>query len=196
MESEHVFTYWHILSMLDVFILLLDNFFIYIWNVNPFPCFSSGKHLAPTHSPCSPIHPLTFLVLTCPYTGHRADTGPSSSPTIDDQLGHHLLHIYQEPQVRPCVFFFFFFFLWSLDLFFLIRYFPHLHFQCYPKSPQYTHPPLPYPHTPTLWPWCPTVLEHIKFVCPMGLSFQWWKTRPSFDTYAARLKSSGVLVSS
>jgi hypothetical protein len=30
----------------------------------------------------------------------------------------------------------------------------------------------------------------------MGLSLQWWPTRPSFDTYAARVKSSGVLVSS
>jgi hypothetical protein len=30
----------------------------------------------------------------------------------------------------------------------------------------------------------------------MGLSFQWWPTRSSFDTYAARDKSSGVLVSS
>jgi hypothetical protein len=30
----------------------------------------------------------------------------------------------------------------------------------------------------------------------MGLSFQWWLTRSSFDTYAARVKSSGVLVSS
>jgi hypothetical protein len=30
----------------------------------------------------------------------------------------------------------------------------------------------------------------------MGLSFQQWPTRPSFDTYAARDKSSGVLVSS
>jgi hypothetical protein len=30
----------------------------------------------------------------------------------------------------------------------------------------------------------------------MGLCFRWWSTRPSFDTYAARVKSSGVLVSS
>ena len=30
----------------------------------------------------------------------------------------------------------------------------------------------------------------------MGLSFQWWPTRPSSDSYAARVKSSGVLVSS
>ena len=30
----------------------------------------------------------------------------------------------------------------------------------------------------------------------MGLSFHWWPTRPYFDTYATRIKSSGVLVSS
>ncbi|EDL00036.1 mCG146956 [Mus musculus] len=37
---------------------------------------------------------------------------------------------------------------------FLIRYFPHLHFQCYPKSPPYPPPtPLPYLPTPTFWPW-------------------------------------------
>jgi hypothetical protein len=30
----------------------------------------------------------------------------------------------------------------------------------------------------------------------MGLSFQWWPTRPSFDTYAAKDKSFRVLVSS
>ena len=30
----------------------------------------------------------------------------------------------------------------------------------------------------------------------MRLSLQWWPTRPSFDTYAAKDKSSGVLVSS
>jgi hypothetical protein len=39
-------------------------------------------------------------------------------------------------------------------------------------------------------------MGHIKFACPMGLSYQWWPTRPSFDTYAARDTSSGVLVSS
>jgi hypothetical protein len=60
----------------------------------------------------------------------------------------------------------------------------------------HTLPPLPYPPTPTFWPWRSPVLGHIKFACPMGLSFQWWPTRPSFDTYAARVKSSGVLVSS
>ena len=63
------------------------------------------------------------------------------------------------------------------------------------KSP-IPSPPLPYPLIPTFWPWHSPVLGHIKFACPMGFSFHWWPTRPSFDTYAARVKSSGVLVSS
>jgi hypothetical protein len=65
-----------------------------------------------------------------------------------------------------------------------------------PKVPHTHPPPLPYPHTPPFWPWHSPVLGHIKFASPMGLSFQWWLTRPSLDTYAARDKSSGVLVSS
>jgi hypothetical protein len=55
---------------------------------------------------------------------------------------------------------------------FLIRYFLHLHFQCYPKSPPYPLHPLPYPPTPTSWPWSSPVLSYIKFARPMGLSFQ------------------------
>jgi hypothetical protein len=81
-------------------------------------------------------------------------------------------------------------------IFLFITYFPQLHFQCYPKSPPYPPPHFPTHPFPFFWPWRSPVLGHIKFVCPMGLSFQWWPTRPSFDTYAARVKSSGVLVSS
>jgi hypothetical protein len=86
-------------------------------------------------------------------------------------------------------------FVFPVFLFFLIRYFSHLHFQCYPKGLPYpppqspTHPlPLFSPGVPLYW--------GIKFASPMGLSLQWWPTRPSFDTYAARDKSSGVLGSS
>jgi hypothetical protein len=74
--------------------------------------------------------------------------------------------------------------------FFFITYFPQLHFQCYPKSPPHP-PPLPYPPISIFWPWHSPVLGHIKFACPMGISFQRWPTRPSFDTYAGRVKSSG-----
>jgi hypothetical protein len=79
-------------------------------------------------------------------------------------------------------------------LFFLIRYFPRSHFQCYPKGPPYPPPPIPYLPTPPFWPWRSPVLGHIQFACPMGLSFQWWPIRPSFVTYAA--KDNRVLVSS
>jgi hypothetical protein len=68
---------------------------------------------------------------------------------------------------------------------FFISYFLHLHFKCYPKSS--LHPPsLPYPPTLTSWPWRSPVLGHIKFARPRGLSSQWWSTRPSSATYAAR----------
>jgi hypothetical protein len=77
---------------------------------------------------------------------------------------------------------------------FFITYFPQLHFQCYPKSPPYPPPHFPTHPFPFFWPWRSPVLGHIQFACPMGLSFQWWLTRPSFDTYAARVKSSRVLV--
>jgi hypothetical protein len=75
-----------------------------------------------------------------------------------------------------------------------IRYLFHLHFQCYSqKSPTRS----PHPPTPTSWPWHSPVLRHIKFAWPMGLSFHWWPTRASSDTYAARdMSSGGVLVSS
>ena len=77
------------------------------------------------------------------------------------------------------------------NYYFLIRYFLHLHFQCYPKSPPY--PLLPYQPTPTSWPWHSPVLRQIKFARLMGLSFQWWPTRPSSNTYAAReLSSRGI----
>ena len=52
--------------------------------------------------------------------------------------------------------------------------------------------PLPYSPTPTFWPSCSSVLRHIKFARTRGLSFHWWPTRPSTDTYAARDTSSSV----
>jgi hypothetical protein len=79
-----------------------------------------------------------------------------------------------------------------LFLFLFFRYFLHLHFKCYPKGPLYPPPArLPYPLTPTSWPWHSPVLGHIKFTRPRVLSSQWWPTRPSSDTYAARDTSSG-----
>jgi hypothetical protein len=39
-----------------------------------------------------------------PILEHRAFTGLRASPSINDRLGHPLLHMQIEPQVPPCVF--------------------------------------------------------------------------------------------
>jgi hypothetical protein len=83
----------------------------------------------------------------------------------------------------------------SPPLSFFIRYFLYLHFKCYPESSLYPPPALlPYPPTPSSWPWHSPVLRHIKFAIPRGLSSQWWPTRTSSATYAARDLSSGGAV--
>jgi hypothetical protein len=98
----------------------------------------------------------------------------SLDPGLVDSL-ESWLHLGDAPLSPPSSFLFFFYF------YFLIRYFLDLHFQCYSKSPPYLPPPLPYPPTPTSWPWHSPVLRHIKCARPMGLSFQWWPTMPSSD---------------
>jgi hypothetical protein len=44
--------------LLLLLLLLLDNFFIYISNVNTFPDFPCKYSLSPPYSPCSPTHAL------------------------------------------------------------------------------------------------------------------------------------------
>jgi hypothetical protein len=77
-----------------------------------------------------------------------------------------------------------------LFYFILIRYFFIYISNDIPKFPHTLPPTLPYPPTSTSWPWRSPVLRHIKFARPMGLSFHWWLTRPTSDTYAARDTSS------
>jgi hypothetical protein len=85
--------------------IYLDIFFIYISNAIPFPTIPSEYLLSPSPSPCSPNHPLSFLVLHFPILGHRTFSGPRASLLIVDRLGHPLQHIQLEPQVPPCVLF-------------------------------------------------------------------------------------------
>jgi hypothetical protein len=71
-----------------------------------------------------------------------------------------------------------------------IRYLAHLHFQCYTNSPPYPPTPTPLPaHSPFLALAFPCSGAY-KVCVSNGPLF------PSFDTYAARVQSSGVLVSS
>jgi hypothetical protein len=54
--------------------------------------------------------------------------------------------------------------LWNL---FVIRYFLHLHFKCYPPNPLYPSPALlPNTPTPASWPWHSPVLGHMIFTRP------------------------------
>jgi hypothetical protein len=71
------------------------------------------------------------------------------------------------PFFFPIVKIFFFFFLLAVFLIYTSN------FKYYPESSLYPPSLLPYPPTPTSWPWHSPVLGHIKFACPMGLSFQW-----------------------
>jgi hypothetical protein len=77
-----------------------------------------------------------------------------------------------------------------------MRYFPHLHFQCYSKSPPYPPTPLPYPPTPPFWPWRSPVLGHIKFASPLGLSSSDDRLGHLLIHMQLRDKSSRVLVGS
>ena len=57
---------------------------------------------------CSLTHPLPSHLSPpwhSPTLGHRAFTGPRSSPPIDVWQGHPLLHKQLEPWVSPCVLF-------------------------------------------------------------------------------------------
>jgi hypothetical protein len=86
----------------------------------------------------------------------------------------------------------YYFFFLCVCIFLFIKYFLYIHFKCYPESSLYPPSTLPpYPPTPASWPWHSPVLGHIKFAIPRGLSSQWWPTKPSSATYAARDTSSG-----
>jgi len=68
----------------------------------PWGCF----HTHPLPSTSSPWH--------SPTLGHRAFMGPRTSPPIDAQQGHPLLHMQLEPWVPACILFGWWFSLWEL----------------------------------------------------------------------------------
>jgi hypothetical protein len=85
-------------------------------------------------------------------------------------------------EFQPWLLFFFFF---LLGIYFIYIY------NAIPKVPNMFPHPLPHPPPPTFWPCRSPVLRHIKFARLMGLSFHWWPTRSSSDTYAARVTAPG-----
>jgi hypothetical protein len=122
------------------------------------------------------------------YPQHQRQRPVSGSQCAWDQPGGFQSQCYMVRQRKTTtkrlnfIYLYFFSFLIGIFLIYISN--------AIPKVP-HTHLP-----TPLFLPWRSPVLGHIKFASLMGLSFQWWPTGPSFDTYAARDKSSGVLVSS
>jgi hypothetical protein len=103
----------------SIFSLLLDIFFIYISNFMPFPGFPpKGPYSIPPppHPPLWSPNPPTFASLSwhSPTLGHRAFTGPRTSPPIDVRQVHSLLHMKLEPWVPTCVLFNWWFSPWEL----------------------------------------------------------------------------------
>jgi hypothetical protein len=106
-----------------------DIFFIYVSNVIPFPGFPSpfpgfpkGKPLVACPLPLliNPPTPSSWL-WHFPTQAHRAFTGLRTSPPIDDQLGHPLLHMQLKPWVPPCVLFGWWFSPWELWGYWLVH---------------------------------------------------------------------------
>jgi hypothetical protein len=111
----------------------------------------------------------SYYVLGSSYTPLQSVGTQSSSNRANRQFHPSAMNLKRlfslsVPQFPHLFFYFLFYFI-------LIRYFLHLHFQCYPKSLPYPPHTLPYPPTPTSWPWHSPVLRHIKFARPMGLFF-------------------------
>jgi hypothetical protein len=76
------------------------------------------------------------------------------------------------------------------SIFFIYYVFSSITFpMLYQKSP-IPSPPLPYPPIPIFLALAFPCTGAYKVCVSMGLSFHWWPTRPSFDTYVARVKSS------
>jgi hypothetical protein len=87
--------------------------------------------------------------------------------------------------VKMAIYYFFFYVLFLLGIYFIYI------SNAIPKVPNTLPHLLPHPPIPNSWPCHSPVLRHIKFARQIGLSFHWWPTRSSSDSYAARHMISG-----
>jgi hypothetical protein len=145
----------------------------WLWSVPLPPLSPSLQFLVPNHV-CwvPPLHPL-FPSPQC-----ISSWGLAAILSHQDYLG--------------IIFYLLFFSFFKKIYLLLLLYFSLYKFQMLSRNFPIPSPALlPYSPTPTSWPWHSPVLGHIKFAIPRGLSSQWWPTRPSSATYAARDMSSG-----
>jgi hypothetical protein len=81
-------------------VIFIKYFLCLHFKCYPLSWFPSEKPLSHPHFPCSPTHLLPFPDPGIPL--RWAFTGPRTSPPIDVQLGHPLLHMRLELWVPPC----------------------------------------------------------------------------------------------
>jgi hypothetical protein len=101
----------------------------------------------PLPLPPNPPTP-TSLSWHSPTLGHLAFSAPRTSPPIDIQQGHPLLHMYQEPWVPPCVLFGWWFSPWGLWGYWLV------HIVVFPMGLQAPSPPSVLSLAPSLGTLC------------------------------------------
>jgi hypothetical protein len=95
-------------------------FLFYISYVIPSPGFHP-KALYPLSPLLTNPHTPISWFWHSPSLWHRAFTGASGSPPIDEQLGHTLVHMQLEPLVPPCVDFGWWFSPWDLWGYWLVH---------------------------------------------------------------------------
>jgi hypothetical protein len=84
--------------------------------LSPFPFLVSPQktHYHFLHSSAHQPHTLDSRPWNSSTLRHKAFIGPRASPSIDEWLGHPLVHMQLEPWVQPCVFFGWWFSPWKL----------------------------------------------------------------------------------
>ena len=86
---SHQYFFYPLFAAMEIFLILLDIFFIYISNAIP-----KVPYTLPM--PCSPTHPLLLLDPGIPSTGAYSLLNQGASLPNDGRLGHLLLHMQLE----------------------------------------------------------------------------------------------------
>ena len=114
----------------------------------------------PFTSPCNCIYFFKYPQEILPLTNYYLTASNNISIfSIVEQIANRIVN-WQFIFLKLDIFLLYisnvFFLIFPTRIHFLIRYFLHLHFKCYPQSPLYPLTTLlPSPPTPASWPWFP-----------------------------------------
>jgi hypothetical protein len=127
-------------------------------------CLSHSLSLSHTHIHIDYAYErnMVFMFMILDYFALHDNLNPIHFPSSD------IISFFFMADLEFYYMYFFFFFLFLLDIFFI--YISNAILKAPYTLP--THALLPYPPTPTSWPWCSRVLGLIKFARPRDLSSQ------------------------